>query len=140
LADFHGAGNVQFDVGHNSQLDYALDGSARNGARLWSQTQPQRVADIQRVRTARRVAVGAPHTAALRLANFHQVHSAKSQNPAAEAFTGKRRWQVSFRISLWQRREVPRLLPQRGCVFQPRVAARSVATLGRGGEGSTTPT
>src|SRR5207247_7897989 len=36
------------------------------GARLWSKTQPQRVADAPRVSTGRRAAVGAPHTAALR--------------------------------------------------------------------------
>src|SRR6266567_4633032 len=41
----------------------------RVGARLWSETQPQRVATAQRLRTARRAAVGAPHTAALRFAN-----------------------------------------------------------------------
>src|SRR5437773_3134046 len=59
----------------NSQLGYALDASARNGARLWSKTQPQRVADAKDVGTTPRAAAGAPHTAALRLANLRQVHS-----------------------------------------------------------------
>ena len=63
----------------NIQLGYALDASARNGARLWSKTQPQRVADAQDVGTTPRAAAGAPHTAALRLANLRQVHSPNSQ-------------------------------------------------------------
>jgi len=59
-------------IGH---LGYALDASARNGARLWSKTQPQRLADAQDVGTTPRAAAGAPHTAALRSANLRQVHS-----------------------------------------------------------------
>src|SRR5437773_12223734 len=59
----------------NNKLGYALNASARNGARLWSKTQPQRVADAQDVGTTPRAATGAPHTAALRLANLRQVHS-----------------------------------------------------------------
>src|SRR5216117_2967487 len=58
-----------------SQLGYALDASARNGARLWSKTQPQRLADAKDVGTTPRAAAGAPHTAALRSANLRQVHS-----------------------------------------------------------------
>src|SRR5207247_6390686 len=58
-----------------SQLGYALDASARNGVRLWSKTQPQRLADAKDVGTTPRAAAGAPHTAALRSANLRQVHS-----------------------------------------------------------------
>src|SRR5436189_5248881 len=57
----------------NPQLGYALDASARNGARLWSKTQPQRLADAKDVGTTPRAAAGAPHTAALRSANLRQV-------------------------------------------------------------------
>src|SRR5216117_3847057 len=64
-----------------SQLGYALDASARNGARLWSKTQPQRLADAKDVGTTPRAAAGAPHTAALRSANLRQVHSPNSQWP-----------------------------------------------------------
>src|SRR5437773_8826321 len=73
------------DIGH---LGYALDASARNGARLWSKTQPQRVADAKDVGTTPRVAAGAPHTAALRSANLRQVHSPDFQFSMANTQSG----------------------------------------------------
>src|SRR5207247_6461315 len=79
-----------------SQLGYALDASARNGARLWSKTQPQRLADAKDVGTTPRAAAGAPHTAALRSANLRQVHSTNPQfsmdNAQSSGGSGSMAW------------------------------------------------
>ena len=63
----------------NCKLGYALDASARNGARLCAEHQPQRVEWFRRLAHLPRAAAGSSTTAALRLANLRQVHSPNSK-------------------------------------------------------------
>src|SRR5206468_10122942 len=62
------------------------------------------------------------------LGSFHPLHGDRLEVPSRVLGPGPG-LQSGARVSL----------PQRGCVLKPRVATRSGATLGRGGDGGTTP-